>query len=364
MLEPPDIVLLRQYAEQASEAAFAELVKRHVNLVYSAALRKTRNPHAAEEITQAAFILLAKKARVLGKNTILSGWLYQATRLIAANFLRREIRRVRREQEACMQSSIHETESEIWVLIEPLLEEAMGRLNQTELNAIVLRFFEGKSFQEIGAALGGSENAAKKRVGRALDKLRKFFAKRGVGTTTAVIAGLMAVNSVQAAPPALANSVSMTGFAKGAAARVSSMALVKAALLAAKLKMIIATAAGVALLSAGGYWLITRHKPPGRPPLTYIGTGLYLGRNQQTRKFEVRRIFPNSPAEKAGLVPGLVLNKVNEALAETNNIKQLSELLNGPAGTRVTVEVIDTKGATNDVELVRELFVNKSTNNN
>ena len=168
MQELPDIELLRQYAEQHSEAAFETLVARHVHLAYSAAFRKTGNCHAAEEITQAVFIILAKKAHSLRRGTILSGWLYQAARLTASNFLRNEIRRTRREQEATIMSL--STEPEAWPQIVPLLEDAMGRLNEKERNAIILRFFEGKSFQEIATAFGASENAAKKRVAYALGK--------------------------------------------------------------------------------------------------------------------------------------------------------------------------------------------------
>src|SRR5215469_16217951 len=216
MQEPSDTDLLRQYTEQNSEAAFETLVSRHVNLVYSAALRKTGNFHAAEEVAQAVFIILAKKAGSLRKETILSGWLYQAARLTAGNFLRNEIRRVRREQEAYMNPDSNEPE--LWPQIVPLLEDAMGRLNEKERNVIVLRYFEEKSFQEIGTALGGSENAAKKRAACALEKLRKFFARRGVNSTTAIIAGAISGNSIQAGPAGLTQTISAVALTKGAAA--------------------------------------------------------------------------------------------------------------------------------------------------
>jgi RNA polymerase sigma factor (sigma-70 family) len=230
MPDSGDIELLRQYAREGSENAFASLVSRHANLVYSAALRKTGNPHAAEEITQAVFIILAKKARNLRRGTILSGWLYQTARLTAASFLRTEIRRARREQETFMQSLSNETGPDDWRHIAPLLEDAMGRLGESDRNAVVLRFFEGKSFQEIGTAFGASENAAKKRVNRALEKLRKFFVKRGVASTTSIIAGAISANSVHAAPAALAKSVTAVAIAKGAAASGSTLTLIKGAL--------------------------------------------------------------------------------------------------------------------------------------
>jgi uncharacterized protein (TIGR03435 family) len=253
MQEVADMELLRQYAHRKSEEAFAVLVTRHVNVVYSAALRKTGNAHAAEEITQAVFIILAKKANRLRDGTILSGWLYQTARLTSASFLRTEIRRARREQEAYMQSLSNEPEAKVWPEIEPLLEDAMGRLVEKERNALALRFFEGKSFQEIGTAMGASENAAKKRVSHGLEKLRKFFTKRGVSSTTAIIAGAISANSVQAAPMALAKSVTAVAIAKGAAASGSTLTLIEGALkIMAWTKMKIAVVSSMAVLLAAG----------------------------------------------------------------------------------------------------------------
>jgi RNA polymerase sigma factor (sigma-70 family) len=263
MHERTDQELLREYAGQDSEPAFAALVTRHVNLVYSAAVRKTGSPHAAEEITQAVFIILARKAKNLRQETALAGWLYQTTRLTAANFLRGEIRRSRREQEAYMQSILNE--AEVWPHMEPLLEDAMGRLNEKERNAIVLRFFEGKSFQEIGMSVGGSENAAKKRVIHGLEKLRTFFSKRGVSSTTAIIAGAISANSVQAAPVVLAKSVTAVAIAKGATASASTLTLIKGALkIMAWTKAKTAIVAGACVLLAAGTTTITIYNA-GRP---------------------------------------------------------------------------------------------------
>jgi RNA polymerase sigma factor (sigma-70 family) len=230
MPEMDDIALLRECAETGSETAFAALVERHVNLVYSTALRSAGNAHAAEEITQAVFIVLAKKARVLSRRTILSGWLYRAARLTAANYLRTEIRRQKREQEAYMQSLLNEPAPEIWPQIAPLLDAAMERLGERDRNALMLRFFENKSLHEVGLALGASEAAAKVRVSRALEKLRKFFFKRGVTFSSALIAEAVSVNSVQIAPAGLAKTISAVAAAKGAAAGGSSLTLAKGVL--------------------------------------------------------------------------------------------------------------------------------------
>jgi uncharacterized protein (TIGR03435 family) len=229
MQDLDDIELLREYTERDSETAFAEIVARHLNKVYSVAWRHTGNPHAAEEITQAVFVILATKAGRLNRRVILSGWLYETARLTALTYIRSEIRRTHRE-EAHMQSILNESESEVWTQISPLLDAAMAKLNETDRHAIVLRYFDGKSMKEVGAALGANEDAAKKRVSRALEKLRKSFTKRGVVSTTVIIAGAISANSVQAAPAAFAKTVTAVAIAKGAAASASTLTLIKGAL--------------------------------------------------------------------------------------------------------------------------------------
>src|SRR5450756_1845642 len=226
MTELDDHELLAQYARTESEAAFAALVARYVNLVYSAARRFTRNPHHAEEITQAVFIILARKAGSLRRGTVLSGWLCQTARLTAANFVKGEIRRHRREQEAYMQSNLNEPDAAAWEHIAPLLDEAMGRLGETDRNAIVLRFFENKTAQEVAAKLKLNEAAAHKRVNRAVEKLRKFFTKRGVTLSATLIVGAVSANSVQAAPVGMVATVTAAA-AKGTAAAATITTLVK-----------------------------------------------------------------------------------------------------------------------------------------
>lgn len=319
--------LLGQYAHRDSEEAFAALVRRHVNLVYSVALRKTGDAHAAEEITQAVFIVLAKKARGLRGGTILSGWLYQTARLTAANFLRTELRRAHREQEAYVQSLSNETESEFWTQIAPLLDDALGHLSEKDRNAVVLRFLEGKTFQEIGLAVGASDNAAKKRVSYALEKLRRFFAKHGVTSTTAVIGEAVSACSVHAAPLALANSVNAVAVSKGATASSAILTLVKGVLqlMAWKTTKTVIVAGACALLAAGTatMWYL-HHKDPTvrgkRMIAKYVATPIDLtayytlrytlpASNLDTNSFSAMntlpwgfQVFGNAPLQIGGMI--------------------------------------------------------------
>ena len=140
-----DNALLREYVECNSEVAFTTLVLRHVNKVYSVAMRHTGNPAQAEEITQAVFVILAKKSGALREGVILSGWLYHTARLASVTFIRSEIRRARRQQEAYMQSVSNESSVDVWRQIAPLLDAAMANLNEQDRHAVVLRFFDLKS---------------------------------------------------------------------------------------------------------------------------------------------------------------------------------------------------------------------------
>jgi RNA polymerase sigma factor (sigma-70 family) len=257
MPEANDHELLAQFARENSEAAesaFAALVGRHVALVYSVALRRTGNPHAAEEITQAVFIILARKAKNLSAKTILSGWLHETTRLTAANYLRAEIRRRKHEQEAFMQTILTQSaHDETWQQLAPHLDDAIAKLRAKDRDALILRYFENKNLHEVGDALGLEERAAQKRVNRAVEKLRHYFSKRGIGLTAAIIAGVISANSVQAAPIGLAKTISVVAIAKGSMAAASTITLVKGTMKMMtwmKIKFIVGVGA-IALLVGG-----------------------------------------------------------------------------------------------------------------
>jgi len=209
-----DRQLLRRYADDGSEAAFGELVGRHLNLVYSAALRRAGgDTHLAQDVAQLVFTDLARKARSLPEGVVLAGWLHRATRYAAAQLLRTERRRVAREQEAVAMNTLASETPLDWAQIRPLLDEALDELGADDRDALILRFFEQRSLAEVGQALGANEDAARKRVTRALEKLRADLVRRGITTTAATLSAAISVNAVQSAPVGLAATLSTTAIA-------------------------------------------------------------------------------------------------------------------------------------------------------
>ena len=205
-----DSELLRRYVE-GSESAFTEFVQRHVNLVYTAALRRVGNDRQlAEEITQTVFTQCARKAKALRQHPALSGWLHGSTRFAAIDSLRARKRRTATEAIETMNSAIDDaTEAGLaWKEIRPVIDGLLDRLGEVERRTVMLRFFEGHSFAEIGARLRISEDTARMRVDRALEKLRQALARRGVGSTTATLGLALGTHAVRAAPLGLAHTVS------------------------------------------------------------------------------------------------------------------------------------------------------------
>jgi len=211
----PDSELLGRYARTRSEDAFAELVRRHVNLVYSAALRQVNgDAHLAQDVAQTVFTDLARKAsRIAGsRRTTLTGWLYTSAYFAAAKIARTENRRRDREDKF-MREPVSETAPElVWEKLRPTLDNAMHELKEADREAILLRYFENRQFAEIGVKLGLNENAARMRVERALEKLRDILTKRGIATATA-LASVISANAVQLAPAGLAATLTTISIA-------------------------------------------------------------------------------------------------------------------------------------------------------
>jgi len=299
MPDVSDMELLRDYDRQGSEAAFAELVRRHINLVYSVAFRHVGIAAQAEEITQAVFVILARKAASLRPDTILEGWLHETTRLTALSFLRGERRRQFREQEAYMQFTLQEsTEASAWNQLAPMLDEAMSRLGKKDRDAVMLRFFKDKNVCEVAAVLKVTEAAAQRRVLRAVEKLRRFFTKRGVVLPAAVLTAAITANSVQAAPALLAKTATAVAITKGAAASGSTLTLIKGALkLMAWTKAKTAIVAGMGVLLAAGTATLavnefTPHKTPSDHPaemkIKWTSGKTYALRIEQVDAMEIR----------------------------------------------------------------------------
>jgi RNA polymerase sigma factor (sigma-70 family) len=258
-----DLDLLGQFAREKSQNAFTALVKRHVNLVYSAALRQVRSPQLAEEIAQSVFADLARNAGSLARGGAVSSpktltpWLYAVTRRTAIDVIRKESRRQLREQIATEMNAMNaDAQSSAgvppaWFEIEPLLDEAVSALDETDRSAILLRYFENKSLREVGEALGTNDDTAQKRVSRAVERLREFFSKRNVTIGASGLAVVISTNAVQAAPIGLAATISTTAILAGATIQTSTAITATKAIAMTTLQKTVITAALAAAVGTG-----------------------------------------------------------------------------------------------------------------
>lgn len=239
----PDSALLEAYAEKRDEAAFSELVRRHLGLVHSAIRRQVEGaPEVSEDLSQKVFMELARKSASLSRHPTIAGWLYTTSRRMAADWMRREGRRQRREREMGMECPDEATASDpgpSWSRISSLLDASMHELPEADRLAILLRYFERRPFAEVGKQLGLSENAARMRVERALDKLRTVLRRRGVTLHECGLGGLLVAGAVLPAPSALGTTVSAVALgSSGSLPLGSSVAIPLAGFMKTKVAMV------------------------------------------------------------------------------------------------------------------------------
>jgi RNA polymerase sigma factor (sigma-70 family) len=254
-----DAQLLREYAEHGVEAAFTEIVIRHTDLVYSAALRHVASPDIAREIAQSVFMSLARTARVmspqLAQDASLAGWLCRSARNVSLTLRRDQLRRYSRERQAMEDLNTMPDVSPDWEQLRSVLDDAMAQLSENDYDALVMRFFKNQDLRSVGLALGISDDAAQKRVSRALDKLRETLAQRGLTTSAAALSTIVSANAVQAAPAALALIISNASLSAGAtlctsAAAANIQALTMTTLQKAVLAMTLAAVGGTVIYQA------------------------------------------------------------------------------------------------------------------
>ena len=253
MNDVSDHQLLRDYSENRSETAFGELVRRHVDFVYSAALRLVGDRHLAEDVTQSAFAVLAEHAAELTAHPVLTGWLHCTTRNLAAKIVRADVRRRAREQEAAAMNELLSTDPDpLWKQIAPHLDTALGELEESDRDALLLRYFERKSAREMAKILNTSETAAQKRVSRAVERLREFFSKRGIAIGASGLVVVISTNAVQSAPLTLAGTISTATTLAGTTIHISTALVTKAIAMTAMQKFAVVATATV-LIGAGIY---------------------------------------------------------------------------------------------------------------
>ena len=264
-----DAQLLREYAEHRVEAAFAEIVHRHSDLVYSAALRQVNSTDVAADVAQKTFVALARSARILSEsiaeNASLAGWLCRTARNISLNLRRDEFRRQSRERQAMENLDSTPEIALDWERLRPVLDEVMSELSEPDYDALVMRFFKNQDLRSVGLALGVSDDAAQKRVSRALDRLRDLLSQRGITASAIALSTLLAANSVQAAPVGLAATICTATFAGTTLATSTTATTAKVLAMTALQKTLI----GAALVAA-------------------VGTGIYEAQQASRLRQQVR----------------------------------------------------------------------------
>lgn len=328
-----DHELLQDYAQRRSERAFATLVERHLALVYSAARRQVHSSHLAEEVTQSVFLDLSRQAASLPASQPLVAWLHVVTRRTAIDTVRREARRRAREEAAAAlhaaeveASLVMKTTSDGWAEVEPLLDEAVETLPPADRAALLLRFFENKSLRDIGATLGISDDAAQKRLSRALDRLRAFYAGRGIAVGSAAFAATLSAHAVQAVPAGLAATISTSAAALPSATVALAHHLAMTTAQKTFATVALAAALGFALYEAIPAFRLHAQMRDGQQQINALAaTERQLTLEQTTAARELSRLTPSRVGAQPTAEPGSDAALAQEAAAWTARITRLKQ---------------------------------------
>lgn len=316
--------LLRRYVEDKAQVAFTELVNRHINVVYRAALRRVGgDAHSADDVTQKVFTDLARKAPTLTNHPSLAGWLYTGTRFAAAEAVRAAQRRRGYEEKAHTMHEPEVTPTDNGDL-EAVLDEVMDRLPPQDRDAIVLHFFEGRTFVEIGESLSMNADAVRMRVNRALNRLRSDFAARGVASTGAALTAVLASQSTFAAPTTLAAAVASHAMHDAGIAQVAGTS-VGGLVELMKSSTTWMWTGGVAVLVVAGF-VITSSSTPGP---SHAAAEAPQGRAAAS----ITSAATESPvAIASNNDPAISVTAAGDAVPANGNVARVTTVIAGPRG--------------------------------
>lgn len=305
---------LQQFVRENSQLAFGRIVARYVNLVYSAARRQVRSEALAEDVTQAVFLILSRKAAELRENVILSAWLLRTTRYAANNAVRSERRRQKHEQEASRMRPIVTNENDQqpqWEEIAPMLDDAMDTMRQNDREALVLRFFNRHTVREVGEQLGISEDAAKQRISRAVDRLGDLLKRRGVAIGSAALAVHVEAGGVMTAPAHVAASVASASAAASSIAggAIAAMNLLRLKALAAAALLVV----GIATIAAVATTRTAKTSAPATPQAAAQAPAVPAATTQATQPIAAGPSVDDDPLATLGALSAALHNADVEA---------------------------------------------------
>jgi RNA polymerase sigma factor (sigma-70 family) len=336
MQNKSDAKLLREYAAQHCEPAFAEIVARHSDLVYSAALRQTGSPELAREVAQSVFTDLARKARALADTlsaeASLAGWLFRGTRFAGLKLLRDDRRRHTRERQFMEHFNPASETTPDWERVAPVLDEAMAELPEADHEAVLLRYFKNQDFHAVGLALGVSDDTAQKRVSRAVERLREFFVKRGVTVEASGLVLVISANAVQAAPIGLSAEIATTAALGGK--------IITAATTATVTKAIAMTILQKTFIAAAIFTTLT------------IATSTYIAhqRNTERLRIENQTDFPSDSWADSGFATPQAALRTRGWAVVTGNRERFKESLSITDGARNMLEQMIAAAPVSDAE--------------